>query len=130
MCRNGLWFSKDMSDSLPPKRLGYALVSTVGQTLEAQLGQLKAAGCLRIYREKVSGAKVDRKELGKLVKSIVAGWVPKSSVVALSTTQVAAIVTWTLNDPVAVAASAALHGKEKKAMNIAARKYGIRTSPI
>ena len=62
-----------MSDSSAPKRLGYARVSTVGQTLEAQLDQLKAAGCSRVYREKVSGAKVDRKELGKLLKSIAAG---------------------------------------------------------
>jgi DNA invertase Pin-like site-specific DNA recombinase len=62
-----------MSDSRARKRLGYAPVSTVGQTLEAQLEQLKAAGCSRVYREEVSGAKVDRKELGKLVKSIAAG---------------------------------------------------------
>jgi len=62
-----------MSASLAPNRLCYARVSTVGQTLEVQLDQLKAAGCSRVYREKVSGAKVDRRELGKLVKSIVAG---------------------------------------------------------
>ena len=62
-----------MSDNATPKRLGYARVSTVGQTLEAQLGQLKAAGCSRVFREKVSGAKVDRKELGKLLKAITAG---------------------------------------------------------
>jgi DNA invertase Pin-like site-specific DNA recombinase len=69
----GLRFSKDMSDSSAPKRLGYARVSTVGQTLEAQLDQLKVAGCSRVYREKVSGAKVDRKELGNLLKSLEAG---------------------------------------------------------
>ena len=62
-----------MSDNTAPKRLGYAGVSTVGQTLEAQLDQLEAVECSRIYREKVSGAKVDRKELGNLVKSIAAG---------------------------------------------------------
>mgnify|MGYP003353050917 CR=1 FL=1 len=62
-----------MSDSSTPNRLGYARVSTVGQTLEAQLDQLKAAGCSRVWREKVSGAKVDRKELGKLIKSITDG---------------------------------------------------------
>lgn len=73
MRRKGLQLSKDMSDSPAPKRLGYARVSTVGQTLEAQLDQLKATGCSRVYREKVSGAKVDRKELGKLLKSVAAG---------------------------------------------------------
>src|ERR1035441_366267 len=62
-----------MSDSSAPKPLGSPLVSTVGQTLEAQLDQLKAAGCSRVYREKVSGAKVDRKELGRLLKSLAAG---------------------------------------------------------
>jgi hypothetical protein len=40
--------------------------------------------------------------------------------VALVTTQVAAIVTWTLNDPVAVEASAPLDTKEK-AINVPAR---------
>jgi DNA invertase Pin-like site-specific DNA recombinase len=69
----GLRFSKDMSDSSAPKCLGYARVSTVGQTLEAQLDQLKAAGCSRVYREKVSGAKVERKELGRLLKSLASG---------------------------------------------------------
>jgi DNA invertase Pin-like site-specific DNA recombinase len=62
-----------MSDSPAPNRLGYARVSTIGQTLEAQLDQLKEAGCARVYREKVSGAKVDRKELGKLLKAITTG---------------------------------------------------------
>ena len=62
-----------MSGNPASKRLGYARVSTVGQTLEAQLDQLKAAGCSRVYREKVSGAKVDRKELGRLLKSLGEG---------------------------------------------------------
>jgi DNA invertase Pin-like site-specific DNA recombinase len=71
--RKGLRSSKDMSDSSAPRPLGYARVSTVGQTLEAQLDQLKAAGCSRVFWEKVSGAKVDRKELGRLLKSLTTG---------------------------------------------------------
>ena len=62
-----------MSETQFQNRLGYARVSTVGQTLEAQLVQLEAAGRARIYREKVSGAKVDRKELGNLLKSLAMG---------------------------------------------------------
>ena len=47
----------------PPqnRRLGYARVSTVGQTLESQLEQLRGAGCTKIYREKVTGARADRR---------------------------------------------------------------------
>jgi DNA invertase Pin-like site-specific DNA recombinase len=55
------------------RRLGYARVSTYGQTLDAQLEQLKAEGCARIYREKASGAKADRRELVRLLKDLAAG---------------------------------------------------------
>jgi DNA invertase Pin-like site-specific DNA recombinase len=48
-------------------------VSTDGQTLAAQDAQLHAAGCAKIYSEKVSGARTDRVELGKLLKRLDEG---------------------------------------------------------
>ena len=57
----------------PSRRLGYARVSTVGQTLEAQLEQLAAASCAPIFREKIGGAVENRKELTRLLKTIQAG---------------------------------------------------------
>jgi DNA invertase Pin-like site-specific DNA recombinase len=55
------------------RRLGYARVSTYGQTLDAQLEQLKAEGCAKIYREKASGAQADRRELLRMLKAIGPG---------------------------------------------------------
>src|SRR6476619_6203038 len=49
---------------------GYARVSTDGQTLAAQDAQLHAAGCAKVYSEKVSGAQTDRAELAKLLKRL------------------------------------------------------------
>jgi DNA invertase Pin-like site-specific DNA recombinase len=48
----------------------YARVSTYGQTLDAQLEQLRAADCRKIYREKVTGAHSDRRELLKMLKAL------------------------------------------------------------
>jgi DNA invertase Pin-like site-specific DNA recombinase len=63
-----------MPDKNPQnRRLGYARVSTVGQTLAVQLEQLRRAGCSQIYREKVSGARPDRRELLKLLKHVQPG---------------------------------------------------------
>src|SRR5215475_4777049 len=52
---------------------GYARVSTDGQTLEAQLSALKDAACDKVFAEKVSGAKTDRVELGRLLKALQPG---------------------------------------------------------
>src|SRR5271169_6528542 len=55
------------------RRLGYARVSTYGQTLDAQLAQLRKEGCAKIYREKSGGARPDRRELLRLLKALVPG---------------------------------------------------------
>jgi DNA invertase Pin-like site-specific DNA recombinase len=53
--------------------LGYARVSTDGQTLDAQLAKLKEAGVERIFSEKQSGAKSDRAALARCLASLEAG---------------------------------------------------------
>lgn len=50
--------------------LGYARVSTLGQSLTAQIEQLRAAGCDRIYMETASGARSDRKQLKRVLREI------------------------------------------------------------
>jgi len=69
--RHKLW-----SKLTPKKRLiGYARVSTYGQTLDNQLEQLRAAGCSsrNIYREKVTGARADRRELNRMLGKLAPG---------------------------------------------------------
>jgi DNA invertase Pin-like site-specific DNA recombinase len=62
-----------MNASTSTRLIGYARVSTVGQTLEAQLEQLGAAHCEPVFREKAGGARIDRKELQRLLRSLKAG---------------------------------------------------------
>ena len=52
---------------------GYARVSTDGQTLASQEAELMAAGCAKVYAEKVSGARTDRAELTKVMRRVEAG---------------------------------------------------------
>jgi DNA invertase Pin-like site-specific DNA recombinase len=42
---------------------GYARVSTDGQSLDAQVRQLRAAGAEKMFRETASGARADRTQL-------------------------------------------------------------------
>ena len=53
--------------------IGYARVSTSGQTLDAQLEQLGGAGCARVFRETMSGARSDRPQLTAALKALEAG---------------------------------------------------------
>ena len=54
-------------------KYGYARVSTDGQSVDAQVRQLKAAGCKTVFREVASGAKTDRAQLRRLLDQLDAG---------------------------------------------------------
>ena len=54
-------------------KIGYARVSSQGQSLEAQIEQLAAAGCSKIYKEKASGARSDREQLHALLNGLQPG---------------------------------------------------------
>jgi DNA invertase Pin-like site-specific DNA recombinase len=53
--------------------VGYARVSTDGQTLIAQQSALSEAGCAKVYAEKQSGAKTDRLQLAKAIAALGEG---------------------------------------------------------
>ncbi|HRE22325.1 MAG TPA: recombinase family protein [Rhabdaerophilum sp.] len=55
-------------------KIGYARVSTEGQSLDRQLGALRAEKCDRIFREKVSGGSTrNRPELAKAIDALGKG---------------------------------------------------------
>ena len=62
-----------MCEMGPQMIYGYARVSTDGQSLDAQVDELKSSGCQKIFREKISGAKADRKELARLMAKLGKG---------------------------------------------------------
>jgi DNA invertase Pin-like site-specific DNA recombinase len=52
---------------------GYARVSTDGQTLDAQVAELRNAGAEVVFREKVSGATANRKQLARILARLEKG---------------------------------------------------------
>jgi DNA invertase Pin-like site-specific DNA recombinase len=52
---------------------GYARVSTDGQSVDAQVKQLRAAGADKVWRETASGAKADRAQLRRALDELNAG---------------------------------------------------------
>jgi DNA invertase Pin-like site-specific DNA recombinase len=53
--------------------IGYSRVSTDGQSLAAQDAALREAGCTKIFAEKASGIKTDRKALAKAIAALDEG---------------------------------------------------------
>jgi DNA invertase Pin-like site-specific DNA recombinase len=53
--------------------IGYARVSTDGQTLDAQHTALREAGATRVFSEKQSGAKTDRAALARAIAALAPG---------------------------------------------------------
>ena len=56
-----------------PEIVGYCRVSTDGQTLDAQITELKAAGATKLFAEKQSGARSDRPQLRKALGAVGEG---------------------------------------------------------
>jgi DNA invertase Pin-like site-specific DNA recombinase len=52
---------------------GYARASTDGQSVDAQLKQLRAAGAAIVYRETASGARANRAQLRRAVAQLAKG---------------------------------------------------------
>jgi DNA invertase Pin-like site-specific DNA recombinase len=55
------------------KMIGYARVSTTGQTLDTQLEQLAETGCNNIFQETASGASCNRPELKNALAALSEG---------------------------------------------------------
>jgi hypothetical protein len=53
-----------------PMIYGYVLVSTDGQSVDAQVRELTKAGCKKVFRETASGTKTDRAQLAKALATL------------------------------------------------------------
>jgi len=53
--------------------VGYARVSTDGQSLQSQTEALQGVGCARIFAEKISGAYADRPQLARALATLALG---------------------------------------------------------
>ncbi|MCP1748921.1 MULTISPECIES: recombinase family protein [Bradyrhizobium] len=75
--REGRWLAKIRSfasgQQNPMCVYGYARVSTSSQELDIQLAQLDAAGCERVFCEKESGTKDNRRVLSQLLRRLRPG---------------------------------------------------------
>ncbi len=54
-------------------KVGYARVSTVGQSLEEQIRLLESHGCVRIFTEKVTAKNKNHRELNNMLRQITHG---------------------------------------------------------
>jgi len=54
-------------------KYGYARVSTDGQSVDAQVKQLRAAGAEKVFRETASGARADRAQLRRAIDQLESG---------------------------------------------------------
>jgi DNA invertase Pin-like site-specific DNA recombinase len=62
----------DYSLRIRPMICGYARVSSDGQSVAAQVAELTAAGCEKVFSETASGAKTDRTQLKRAIASLAA----------------------------------------------------------
>jgi DNA invertase Pin-like site-specific DNA recombinase len=67
---NGFWCADFRCEMTT---IGYARVSTDGQTLDHQQAALRQAGCERVFSEKISGAITDRPALAKAIAALGEG---------------------------------------------------------
>src|SRR3954454_14987443 len=58
---------------MPAMMYGYARVSTDGQSVAAQVQQLTAAGCAKVFREVASGVTTERVQLRRALAKLENG---------------------------------------------------------